>query len=162
MYVQPVGPLRLVDSCARALRHNLTGILIESPRLRDSLDSLLYLRVRFQQNLKSFLHAEAGHEHFLLDLALDPVLVFRDIAFREAYVLAVQVISQLAHYLVIDCKFLGNRRTRTEIVAREAAYTRFSRIENVGPEKFLFKLAELRCGNDDIGRDAPAAGYLPS
>src|ERR1700704_5290695 len=65
--------LRLLDRAASTLGHNLLGILIQRPRLRNRFHSLLHLGIGFQQNLEAFLLIEGGHEHFLLDLPLDPL-----------------------------------------------------------------------------------------
>src|SRR6516162_4757312 len=76
--------LGLVDAVAAgALRHNLSRVLIESPRLWNRFYAFLHLGIGFQQDLEPFLHPERGHEHFLLYLALDPVLVLGNLGFGE-------------------------------------------------------------------------------
>src|SRR6267142_2293311 len=76
------GPLRLFDRLARALGHDLLGILVQRPCLRNRFHGLLYLWVGFEQYLEPLLLSEAGHEHFLLDLPLDPLEALGHLGFR--------------------------------------------------------------------------------
>src|SRR5580700_8402861 len=62
------GSLWLIGCGAGALRDNLTSLLIQCARLRNSVNARQYLRIGFKQNLEAFLLAKDGHKNFLLNL----------------------------------------------------------------------------------------------
>ncbi len=121
--------LRLIDCPASTLRYNLSRILVQRPRLRHRFYALLHLRIGFQQNFETFLHAERRHEYFLLDLAFDPFLIFSDFRFRESHVVLRQIISELVHDFIVDREFVRDGRSATQVETREAANTRFRRAQ---------------------------------
>src|SRR5882724_5145414 len=120
--------LRLIDCPASTLRYNLSSILVERPCLRHGLHALLHLRIGFQQNFETFLHAERGHEYFLFDLALDPFLIVGDFRFRESHIVLRQVVPELVQHFIVDRELVGDRRSATQVETREAPNTRFRRI----------------------------------
>ena len=76
--------------------------MIERPRLRYRLYSLLNLGIRLKQHFESFLLPERGHEHFLLDLSLSPVQVVRHLYFCVAHRMLAQIFAEPLQQDVID------------------------------------------------------------
>src|SRR5258708_8231578 len=109
-YTFTVRPLRLIGGGAGSLGHDLARSLIERAGLRNSLDRLLHLRIRFELHFETFLLAEGGEKYFLLDLALDPIEIFADVPLGVAYVVPAQVSAQVAHHRVVDFEALGDAR----------------------------------------------------
>ena len=61
---------------------------------------------------------------------------------------------------VVDFEFVGDVGLGAEVIASEAAYACFGGEEDVAAEEGFFKFVELGGGDDDVGSDAAAAGYL--
>jgi len=63
----------VIEGAAVALGDDFARVLIKGAGLRNGLDGLLYLRVGFEKDFETVLHAERGHEDFLFNLALYPI-----------------------------------------------------------------------------------------
>src|SRR5438045_5916762 len=135
-----VRALRLIGGAGHALRHDFMGVLIKRARLRNGFDGFLYLWVAFQQNLESFLHVEYGPEDFLLDLELDPLLVFRHFRFCVMDIVFAEVLAESPHHVVIDLEILCDRRLRSEEIAREASCAVFPREKHIVAKQLLLEL----------------------
>src|ERR1700675_1444582 len=123
--------LWLIEAAASALRYDLAHILVECPGLRDGFHSLLHLGIRFELNLKPFLHAEVRDQHFLPDLPFDPIQVLGHIRLGIANVMLAQVFAEGLHHAVVHVKFLRDRWFAAHEEAREAAYAALQGIKNV-------------------------------
>src|SRR5260370_32347277 len=107
------------------------GILVQRPRLRNRFLRFLYLRISFEQNLEAFLLVERRHEHFMLDLPLDPIKALGHFGFRISDGVLAEILAERAHHVVVRLKFLGDRGLVAEEVARKSAYTRLRGPEHV-------------------------------
>src|SRR5207249_5353987 len=62
--------------------------------LGNRFHGFLHLRIGFQQNLEAFLLVERRHEHFLLDLPLDPVEAFGHFWLRVPDTVLAQILAE--------------------------------------------------------------------
>src|SRR5467141_4353509 len=156
------GPLRLFDRLARALGHDLLGILVQRPCLRNRFHGLLYLWVGFEQYLEPLLLSEAGHEHFLLDLPLDPLEALGHLGFRVTDVVLAQILAEGSHYVFVRLKIFIDRRLAAEIKARKPPHAGFGGEEHIIAVEQLFELRQLWRRHGNIRCDAASARHLAS
>src|SRR5258707_2480428 len=154
--------LRLLEGPARALGHDLLGILIQRARLRKRFHGLLHLRIGLQKTLEAFLLVEHRHENFLLDLSLDPVEALGHVRFGVPDGVFAEVLAERAHHVVVRLKILGNGWLAAKVEARKPAYARLGRPEHIVAVEQLFELSQFRRSHGDIWRDAASARHWAS
>src|SRR5208283_1522150 len=79
--------------------------------------------IGFEKDFEAFLSAVGGHEDFLLDLALDPILIVGHFGLGVADVALGQVIAEFLHDVVIHFKAVSDVGLGAEEVGGDAAAT---------------------------------------
>ncbi len=137
-----------------SLRDNLSRIFVKRPCLRQGFDGLGKLRVVFQIDLVPFGQAKHGDEDFLLDFALDPGKVVRDVGFGVLHLLIVQVRREFLHHGVVGDELLGDFRARSQEVGCESAHAALIREEYFAAQQHFLEGIELVRLDMHIGSDA--------
>ena len=146
-----VQSLAVKGSRTVVLGHNALGIVGESFGLRQKVQSLEHLRIRFRPDLQALILTESIDEDLSLDVGLDPVVVIHEISLRVRDVRLIQRLAEVLHNGIIHFEAL--RRMMIHHIALGVVE------ERVMLQQRVLKVIALDRRNHDIRRDAAAAIY---